>query len=72
MRTTITINDELYKTLKVQAARSGEPVSRLVEDAIKNQLLEDIEDLQAIKERENEPTKDYDEFVAELKADGLL
>ncbi|MCE7936740.1 CopG family transcriptional regulator [Candidatus Saccharibacteria bacterium CPR2] len=72
MRTTITLNDKLYKTLKVQAAASGESLSTLIEEAIKHQLLEDIEDLQDIKDRENDPTFLFDDLVKEFKKEGLL
>ncbi len=72
MRTTITLNDKLYRALKIRAAESDETISSLVEDAIKYQILEDLDDLRVAKERENEPAIDFDEFVKELKADGLL
>lgn len=72
MRTTITLNDKIFKALRVRAAESGETVSALVEDAIKEQVLEDLNDLQTVKERENEPAIDFRTFVKELKADGLL
>jgi predicted DNA-binding protein len=72
MRTTITLNDKIYKALKIRAAESGETVSTVVEDAIKEQILEDLDDLQTVKEREKEPAIDFKTFVNELKADGLL
>lgn len=72
MRTTITINDKLYKALKMRAVESDETISSLVEDAVKYQILEDLDDLRVVRERENEPAMDFDEFVSELKADGLL
>jgi predicted transcriptional regulator len=72
MRTTITLNDKLYRALKIRAAESDESISSLVEDAVKYQILEDLDDLKVAKERENEPSIDFDEFVKELKADGLL
>lgn len=72
MRTTITINDKLFRALKLRAAESNETISSIVEDAVKYQILEDLEDLQAVKDRENEPALDFNEFVKELKADGLL
>jgi predicted DNA-binding protein len=72
MRTTITLNDNIYKALRIRAAESGVTVSTLVEDALKEQVLEDLDDLQAVKERENETTLDFRAFVKELKADGLL
>ncbi len=35
-------------------------------------LLEDLEDLAAIAERREEPVVSHDEFVADLKRDGIL
>lgn len=72
MRTTITLNDKIYKALRIRAAESGETVSAMIEDALKEQVLEDLDDLQTVKERENEPSMDFRTFVKELKADGLL
>jgi plasmid stability protein len=72
MRTTITLNDRIYRALRIRAAESGETVSAVVEDAVKEQVLEDLDDLQTVKERENEPAIDFKVFVKELKADGLL
>jgi hypothetical protein len=72
MRTTITLNDKIYRALKLRAAESNETISAIVEDAVKYQILEDLDDLQAVKERENEPAIAFDDFVKELKADGLL
>jgi len=72
MRTTITLNDRIYKALKLRAVESGESVSSMVESAVKYQILEDLEDIKTLKERENEPAIDFKTFVKELKADGLL
>ena len=72
MRTTITLNDKIYKALRIRAAESGETISAVVEDAVKEQVLEDLDDLQTVKKRENEPAIDFKTFVKELKADGLL
>jgi hypothetical protein len=35
-------------------------------------LLQDIEDLVAIVERQDEPTMSHEDFVTELKRDGLI
>lgn len=72
MRTTITLNDKIYKAVRIRAAESGNTFSGIVEDAIKEQILEDLDDLQTVKARENEPAIDFKTFVKELKADGLL
>lgn len=72
MRTTITINDKVYRALKLRAAESNESISSIVEDAIKFQMLEDLEDIEIARRREKEPTHSFDELVAEFKAEGLL
>ena len=35
-------------------------------------LLEDLEDLAVVAERRNEPTIPHEQFVSELKRDGLI
>ncbi|MEX0668692.1 MAG: DUF6364 family protein [Candidatus Saccharimonadales bacterium] len=72
MRTTITINDKLYKAAKVRAAESGETLSSFVEEYLKNGLLEDLDDIETAKKRENEPLLSFDKLVNDLKAEGLL
>jgi len=68
----MTINDAIYMQLKRRALESGVPVSNYVEDAIKYQLLEDAEDIEAARARADEPTYSFDELVKEFKAEGLL
>lgn len=72
MRTTLTFNDELFRALKVRAAEADETISKYVEDAVKYQLLEDAEDLEAIEKTKNEPVYDFDDLVNKFKAEGLL
>ncbi len=72
MRTTITINDKLFRTLKTQAAQTDQTISALVSGAIQNQLLEDLHDIKVAERRKGESTISHDEFVAELKQEGLL
>lgn len=38
MRTTITIDDELYRTVKQRAAQSGRTVGEIIEDAVRRAL----------------------------------
>ncbi len=38
MRTTVTIDDDLYRAIKVTAARSGETVGSVIEDALRHYL----------------------------------
>jgi hypothetical protein len=72
MRTTITINDTVFRALKMRAIEADESVSKLVEDAVKYQILEDLEDIEDAKARENEPSYSFDDLVSQFKAEGLL
>jgi hypothetical protein len=72
MRTTISINDKLYRAVKLRAAESDESISSFVENAVKYQVLEDIEDLEDISKRESEPTLSFDDLVRQFRAEGLL
>jgi uncharacterized protein YjbK len=72
MRTTITINDKLFRALKMRAAETDETISQLVEDAVKYQVLEDFEDIEDAAKRENEPAHSFDDLVKQFKAEGLL
>jgi len=71
-RATVYFEEDLHKALKMKSAEISTPVSDLVNDAVRAALLEDAEDLEAMKERENEPVIDFEAFVATLKKDGKL
>ena len=72
MRTTITINDTIFRALRMRAVEADETVSKLVEDAVKYQILEDLEDIQDANARESESDHPFDDLVTRFKAEGLL
>jgi PHD/YefM family antitoxin component YafN of YafNO toxin-antitoxin module len=51
---------------------SGEKTAVILPLGEFEELMEDLEDLAAIAERRDEPTTSHEDFVAELKRDGLL
>ena len=51
---------------------AGEKISVILPMDKFQELLEDIEDLAAIAERREEPTISHDEFIKELKQDGII
>ena len=71
-RTTIYLDPELHKALRMKAAASSKSVTALINDAVRESLAEDTEDNAAILVREKEPSISYDEMVKRLKKDGLL
>ena len=71
-RTTIYLDPDMHKALRLKAIDSSKSVSELINEAIRGALEEDAEDLLAIEERENEPDISFEEMVKRLKKDGRL
>ncbi len=71
-RTTIYLDPDLHKALRLKAIAISQSVSELVNDAVRQSLAEDAEDITAFEEREKEPLISYDEMVKRLKKDGRI
>jgi len=52
--------------------QAGEKTGVLLPITEFQELLEDIEDLAAVVERQTEPTISHDEIIADLKQNGLI
>lgn len=71
-RSTIYFEPELHQALRLKAASTHRTVSDLVNEAVRQALQEDQEDLAAFDERQQEPTMTYEELLNDLKAHGKL
>jgi len=71
-RATIYFEEDLHKALKIKAAEVSSSVSDLVNRSIRESLAEDLDDLQAFKDRESEPSLDFETFLRGLKSNGTL
>ena len=71
-RATIYLDPALHKALKLKAVETSRSVSDLVNDAVRESLAEDAEDLQAFAFRAAEPLVSYESMVKQLKRDGLI
>jgi hypothetical protein len=71
-RATIYLDPIVHKALKLKALETSRSVSDLVNQAVREALAEDAEDLAAFEERANEPLLSYDEMVKRLKKDGRI
>ena len=71
---TITLNleDTILQALKLKATETNQSMSKLVNDALKASLQDDLEDLKSWGERKDEETYGYEEFVGLLKKDGII
>ena len=71
-RSTIYFEPELHKALRIKAANTERSISDLVNDAIRQVLREDQEDLAAFEERAAEPTITYEALLEDLKVHGKI
>jgi hypothetical protein len=71
-RTTVYLDPDLHRALRLKSATISRSVSELVNDAVREALAEDAEDLAAFDERVKEPVISYDELVKRLKKDGRI
>jgi hypothetical protein len=71
-RATIYLEDDLHRALKLKSAESDQPISVLVNEAVRTALEEDLEDLSAIEARKAEKAVSYEEFLIQLKASGQI
>jgi len=71
-RSTIYLDPQLHRALKIKSAQSSRTISELVNDAIKYLLAEDHEDIEAFEERMKEPNLEFETVLKELKASGKL
>ena len=71
-RATIYFDPDLHKALKLKAAETSRSITELVNEAVRESLSEDAEDLAAFEERISEPLVSYEAMVKRLKKDGRI
>jgi hypothetical protein len=71
-RATIYFDPNLHKALRLKSVETSRSVSEIVNEAVKEALAEDAEDLLAFDERTDEPLISYDDMVKRLKKDGRI
>ena len=71
-RSTIYFDPDLHKALRLKAVETSMSISAIVNEAVKEAIAEDAEDLLFFDERADEPLISYDEMVKRLKKDGRI
>ena len=71
-RATVYLDSELHRALRVKAAETDKSISDLVNEAIRHDLAEDAEDLEAYRARAKEPALDLEKVLKDLKRRGKL
>jgi len=71
-RSTVYIDTELHRALRVKAAETERSISELINEAVRNSLLEDSVDLSAFRERKDEPSFSFEKVLKQLKKNGKI
>jgi len=72
MRATVYLDPDLHKALRLKAVETSQSLSKLVNDAIKEALAQDAEDIAAFEERIKEPLISYEVMIKRLKKNGRI
>jgi len=71
-RATIYFEEDLHRALKMKAVETSSSVSHLVNEVIRSSFAEDLEDLQAFRDRESDPSVDFEEFLKGMRENDRL
>ena len=71
-RATVYLDPVLHKALRLKAAETSLSVSKLINDAIRDELAEDADDLADFEARKRDPVIPFEDFVKELKRNGRI
>ncbi len=71
-RSTIYLDPDLHKALRLKAVETERSISDLVNEAVKNVLIEDSIDLKAFEELKNDPVFSFEEVLKKLKKNGKI
>ena len=71
-RATVYFDPDMHRALRLKSLETSRSLSEIVNNAVRDSLVEDAEDLAAFAERVNEPLVSFESVLKELKADGRL
>jgi hypothetical protein len=66
-RTTIYLDPDVHRVLKLKSAKTSRSISELVNEAVRNQLALDQEELQIFQDRKKESTVPFEQLLKKLK-----
>ena len=71
-RATIYFDPDLHKALRLKSVETSRSITDLVNEAVREALSEDAEDIIAFEKRKDEPLISYDQMVKKLKKNGSI
>ena len=71
-RSTVYLDSTLHQALRLKALETSRSMSEIINEAVREALGEDAEDLASFKERADESLISYELMVKRLKKDGRI
>ena len=71
-RATIYFDADVHRALRLRAAACNRSISDMVNEAVRMTLAEDADDLRDVKQREEEESIGFEEFVSSLRKSGRI
>jgi plasmid stability protein len=71
-RSTIYFDPDIHRALRMKAAATERSMSEVVNEAVRQTLSEDAEDLEVFEKRRREASVSFDEVVLKLRRSGKI
>ena len=71
-RATVYFDPKLHRALRIKSAETSKSMSEMINNAIRESLSEDAEDLAVFADRVGEPLVAFETYLKELKRDGKI
>ncbi len=71
-RATVYFDRQIHRALRLKAAETETSLSELINEAVRQSLAEDAEDLAAFEERAKEPNLPFEAVLKDLRRRGKL
>jgi len=71
-RATVYLDPRLHRALRLKAVETEKSLSALVNDAVRQAMAEDAEDLAAFEDRAREPNLSFEAVLKDLRKRGKL
>jgi len=71
-RSTIYLDPTIHQALRLKSQETSRSMSEIINEALRETLAEDAEDIAVFDERADEPLLTYQQMVKRLKKDGRI
>ena len=71
-RSTVYLDPVLHQALRMKSLETSRSMSEIINEAVREALAEDAEDLAAFADRVDDPLLSYEQMVKRLKQDGRI